>query len=81
MRTHSGDGSKDSAKLAGTTWTICRLCSTTTGRASIAARGEFAGRPLDGNFFLRVWDTPNVDFNSIQDVQVLVNYRYWTRFN
>jgi hypothetical protein len=43
-------------------------------------RGEFRGRPLDGNFVLRVWEEPGFDFNAIQDVQVLLNYRYWTRF-
>lgn len=44
-------------------------------------RSEFQGRPLDGNFILRVWDAPGLDFQSIEDVQVLLKYRYWTRFN
>lgn len=44
-------------------------------------RGEFAGRPLDGNFTIRIWDEPGVDFNAIQDVQLVLNYRYWTAFN
>jgi hypothetical protein len=44
-------------------------------------RKEFEGRPLDGTFTLRVWDQPGLDFRAIQDVQILLNYRYWTRFN
>jgi hypothetical protein len=44
-------------------------------------RHEFQGRPLDGTYVLRVWEGPGVDFNAIKDVQVVLNYRYWTRFN
>jgi hypothetical protein len=44
-------------------------------------RQEFQGRPLDGNFTLRVWDDEGVDFDQIEDVQVVLNYRYWTRFD
>jgi hypothetical protein len=44
-------------------------------------RTEFNGRPLDGAFVLRVWDEDGFDFNSIEDVQLVLNYRYWTRFD
>jgi hypothetical protein len=44
-------------------------------------RAELQGRPLDGNFVLRVWDDDSVNFRAIQDVQVVLKYRYWTRFN
>jgi hypothetical protein len=44
-------------------------------------RGEFSGRPLDGNFVLRIWDEDGVDFSALQDVQLVLNYRYWTKFN
>lgn len=43
-------------------------------------RTELRGRPLDGNFTLRVWDKPGVKFDAIADVQLLLKYRYWTRF-
>jgi hypothetical protein len=43
-------------------------------------RREFAGRPLDGNFMIRVWEEPGVSFDDIEDVQIILNYRYWTRF-
>lgn len=42
-------------------------------------RQEFQGRPLDGNFALRIWDEEGVDFNAIEDVQLVLDYRYWTR--
>ncbi len=44
-------------------------------------RAEFQGRPLDGNFAVRVWEEPGVNFEAIKDVQLVVNYRYWTRFD
>lgn len=44
-------------------------------------REEFQGRPLDGNFAIRVWEDDAVDFGQIQDVQVVLSYRYWTRFD
>jgi hypothetical protein len=44
-------------------------------------RAEFTGRPLDGNFVLRVWDENGVNFSAIEDVQLYLKYRYWTRFN
>jgi hypothetical protein len=44
-------------------------------------RHEFEGRPLDGNFVVRIWDEDGVDFGSIQDLQLVLKYRYWTKFN
>jgi hypothetical protein len=44
-------------------------------------RKELNGRPLDGEFILRVWDEPGVNFNAIEDVQLILDYGYWTRFN
>jgi hypothetical protein len=44
-------------------------------------RSEFSGRPLDGNFTLRVWEDQGFDFSSLQDVQLVLNYRYWTAFD
>lgn len=42
-------------------------------------RGEFAGRPLDGRYSLRIWESPTLNFDAIEDVQIVLNYRYWTR--
>jgi len=44
-------------------------------------RTEFQGRPLDGNFTIRIWDDPTIDFSRIRDIQVVLDYRYWTRFD
>lgn len=44
-------------------------------------RTEFQGRPMDGTFVVRVWDEPGVQFNSLEDVQLVFDYGYWTRNN
>jgi len=44
-------------------------------------RTELRGRPLDGTFTLRVWDEDSAVFDALQDVQLAITYRYWTRFN
>lgn len=43
-------------------------------------RTELNGRPLDGSFTLRIWEEEGVDNAQIEDVQLIVNYRYWTKF-
>lgn len=43
-------------------------------------RGEFRGRPLTGMYIVRVWDDGVVNFDAIEDIQILLDYRYWTRF-
>jgi hypothetical protein len=43
-------------------------------------RPELEGRPLDGTFTVRVWEEPGVNVDAIEDVQLLLKYRYWTRF-
>ncbi|MCC7540735.1 MAG: hypothetical protein IT379_31250 [Deltaproteobacteria bacterium] len=43
-------------------------------------RGEFEGRPLEGSYRLRIWDAPGFDWNRVEDVQIVLDYRYWTRF-
>lgn len=43
-------------------------------------RTELRGRPLDGAFVVRVWEDGNNVFSRMQDIQVVFNYRYWTRF-
>jgi hypothetical protein len=42
-------------------------------------RTEFQGRPLDGQYTLRIHDTPGLRWDRIEDVQIVLNYRYWTR--
>jgi len=42
-------------------------------------RRELRGRPMDGRYVLRVWDGPGVNFEGIEDVQIVWQYRYLTR--
>jgi hypothetical protein len=44
-------------------------------------RKELVGRPLDGTYVVRVWEEPGVNFDAVKDVQIVMNYSYWTRFN
>ena len=43
------------------------------------ARTEFRGRPMPGTYLLRVWDDPSFRFDRLEDVQIVLDYRYWTR--
>ena len=42
-------------------------------------RAEVMGRPLDGQYTIRVWDDPDVDFSKVEDIQLIVEYDHWTR--
>jgi hypothetical protein len=44
-------------------------------------RYELSGRPLSGTFAIRIWESPEFDFNAIEDIQIVLGYRYWTRFD
>lgn len=57
------------------------LSSTDSELIQQYTRHELQGRPLDGRFVIRIWDEDGVDFAAIQDVQIVMNYRYWTRFD
>ncbi|MFI5297733.1 MAG: hypothetical protein ACHREM_06495 [Polyangiales bacterium] len=39
---------------------------------------EFRGRPLDGTYRLKIWDSPFLIFDRLQDVQIVVKYKYWS---
>jgi hypothetical protein len=40
---------------------------------------ELRGRPLDGAYRLRVWDDPALQWDHLEDVQIVVQYHYWSR--
>jgi len=44
-------------------------------------RQGLRGRPLDGNFRLRMYDADGLNWNAVEDVQLVIRYRYWTRLN
>jgi hypothetical protein len=39
---------------------------------------ELRGRPLDGAYRLRIWDSPALKWEHLEDIQVVLNYRYWS---
>jgi hypothetical protein len=41
-------------------------------------RIELRGRPLGGSFTVRLWDDDGFQFDRLEDVQIVLNYRYWT---
>jgi hypothetical protein len=90
VRNHTGDdfmvklfnGNIEHARGLGTERYLTNPLSTTDRELLTPyIRGELNGRPLDGNFVLRVWDENGVNFNAIEDVQLYLKYRYWTRFD
>lgn len=42
-------------------------------------KNEYRGRPLSGSYNLRVYDSPSLVWNQVEDVQVVLTYRYWSR--
>jgi hypothetical protein len=40
---------------------------------------ELRGRPLDGRYRIRIYDNPALRWNNLEDVQLMVRYRYWTK--
>jgi len=49
--------------------------------ASSFSNEQFWGRPLDGNYVLRIYDADGLDWNAVEDVQLILNYRFWTRLD
>ena len=39
---------------------------------------EFLGRPLSGIYRLRIWETPGLMWDRLEDVQLVLKYRYWS---
>jgi len=40
---------------------------------------EFSGRPLSGAYRLRIHDEPQLVWRNVDDVQLVMNYGYWSR--
>jgi hypothetical protein len=49
--------------------------------AAGAGKSDFDGRPLDADttFRLRIWDSPELRWDRVDDIQVLLTYRYWSK--
>jgi hypothetical protein len=41
-------------------------------------RAEFRGRPVEGSYSLQVQQTDALDFDAIEDIQLILYYRYWS---
>ncbi len=42
-------------------------------------QSPFRGRPMDGVYALKIYDSPALHFDQLQDIQIILNYHYWTR--
>lgn len=42
-------------------------------------RPEFAGRPLSGSYRLRIYDNPALNWEHLEDIQLVLGYRVWSR--
>src|SRR5690606_38119884 len=40
---------------------------------------ELRGRPLSGAYSVRIYDTPALVWDRVEDIQLVPNYRYWSR--
>jgi len=40
---------------------------------------EFSGRPLSGAYRLRIHDEPQLVWKNVNDIQIVMNYGYWSR--
>jgi hypothetical protein len=37
------------------------------------------GRPLQGLYELRIYDTPELKWSNVEDIQLILGYHYWTK--
>ncbi len=44
-------------------------------------KSELKGRPMQGMYTLRIWESPSLQWDRIEDVQLVWKYHYWTRFS
>jgi hypothetical protein len=40
---------------------------------------ELGGRPLDGTYHLRIADSPDLNWSALEDVQLILDYEYWSQ--
>ncbi|MEQ8458887.1 MAG: hypothetical protein RLO52_19855 [Sandaracinaceae bacterium] len=88
VRTHDGslhpvrlfEGRVESGRaLAAERYLTNPLSSSDRGLLADYMRREFRGRPMTGTYRLMLWETGALAFENVEDVQVLWNYRYFTR--
>lgn len=42
---------------------------------------ELRGRPLSGSYRLRLHARPSLDWDRVEDIQLVLRYRYWSRID
>jgi hypothetical protein len=42
---------------------------------------ELAGRPLSGQYKLRIKDNPSLSWDKVEDIQLVLGYGYWSGIN
>ena len=40
---------------------------------------ELRGRPLDGRYRVRIYESPALRWSNLEDIQLMIRYRYWSR--
>ncbi len=57
------------------------LTSTHSGLLTEYWKDGLRGRPLQGQYMLRIWDTDNLVWDNVEDLQIVLKYRYWTQMS
>jgi hypothetical protein len=55
------------------------ISSAHQGMVSQMSKASLMGRPLDGVFELSIHETPEVAWENVEDIQLVLGYHYWTR--
>lgn len=85
MQTHCFDFAKGSIKngkaLAAERYITLPLSSGDDSLLSQPAfrKSELFGRPLSGSYKLRIKDSPRLVWENIEDIQLVLGHRYWSR--
>jgi hypothetical protein len=66
--------------LAAERYLTIPLSGTDLGLVTPYLKSELRGRPLEGAYTLRVHNTPSLAWENLEDIQLLIHYRYWTAF-
>ena len=81
-RFNFGNGSITRGKaLAAERWVTLPISSTDQGylQQPEFTKRELAGRPLSGIYRLRIYDRPSLRWENVEDIQLVLGYRYWSR--
>ena len=57
------------------------LSSTDSALIQQYRKNEFRGRPIQGVYTLRIHAVPSLRWTNVEDVQIVLGYRYWSAFS